>query len=511
MKEKKGSKISHETTRHQRQFLPADDDSTQNDMDSIADAYEKLFETALVRLCTIRVPGKGKLSMDEAMEAALDQYEAFLKWGQSGRPIEKIIGWFEGEMVFTVSPPAGFEELTFKLPPPADAVLQITTQIDEDQVVLCNIRLEDVGPEGLDHTELLPNGQQLSLKVTRGAAGTMAAVVNGAPVGSSDKLRVSVAVDEHRLKSEAPVSEVGVADVIEDDDPGTDTNKLRMNTFRGYWNQLLAPFQSPVASFAQTLLTLAILVILIAPRIQSAAPFNANAGVVRAPVVEQTGSVPIPIGGGTTQAPRTERSLRLPDNGTMVRISDKPNLDPNRNPSIGWHLATLVPALVLAIENSRVAAVENDPEQVKRAEAAAREILNQYAVLESLGTFATSPQVTVRLKAGTFDQGIEDQSLRSSFRQAFADSGRFRVLGYADKSPADVVIDLRYERRRSDSGFVFLYIFDSKGKHIWRDSAECQNSSNSNQSAMFTVAAKSFVGDLEKVMDLSNQSQKNGD
>src|ERR1041385_391263 len=124
--------------------------------DEILEADTKLYE-AFSRLRAVRVPGKAKLTMQEAMKAAAEQYESYRRWKSKGGPLGKLKAWVEGkEGVKALGPPV-FDSFNINWPSLNEGVLQITTEYEREQIVLYNLRLHDVPQDRTVYNEILPN------------------------------------------------------------------------------------------------------------------------------------------------------------------------------------------------------------------------------------------------------------------------------------------------------------------------------------------------------------------
>lgn len=250
MSKKKNSKTSRAALKRFRDSLIADDDNPAQESTDL-DAHEELFYGALSQLRTIRVPGKKELTLEEAFEAALQQYEVFQNWCDSGKPLGEIRGCVEGREVFRVNEGFDLHAISFGVPPTDDAVLQITTEADGEEVVLYNLRLEDVPLDGLPHTEYWPNGQHISLTITRELG---AAASQGSAAHSSEaKFRVQIAVNAEPFQQNAPIEELSFAsedsehyEIEEDETSKKDINYRTKFPFFN-WELWLTPLTSPVA------------------------------------------------------------------------------------------------------------------------------------------------------------------------------------------------------------------------------------------------------------------------
>ena len=162
------------------------------DPDLSLEADAKLCE-AFSRLRAVRVPGKPKLNMKEAMEAAAEQYESYRKWKSKGGPLGRLKAWVEGKEVFKALGPPVFESFSLNWPSLNEGVLQITTEYEREQIVLYNLRLQDVPQNRTVYDETLPDGQHLVLTITRHV--TLAAAASGSSLSSrTERFAINIAI-----------------------------------------------------------------------------------------------------------------------------------------------------------------------------------------------------------------------------------------------------------------------------------------------------------------------------
>ncbi len=175
--------------------------------------------------------------MGEAVKAAYDQHVAFQKWCKGGQPIGGMKGWIDGKEEFVVR--HALYEISFGMPPSDDAVLQITTHADGEDVVLYNLRLQDVSPDGMKEIKDLPDGQCISLTLTRemGAAASPGSTSRS----SVANFHVKIAVNTESLEQEVPAEDI-VRCEIDDETSETDTNHYRTKSPYFNWKHGWHPF-----------------------------------------------------------------------------------------------------------------------------------------------------------------------------------------------------------------------------------------------------------------------------
>lgn len=515
---KKTSQTSRAALKRFRDSLLANDDN-QAQYDTDLNAHEELFFGALSQLRTIRMPGEKKLTLEEAFEAAHRQYEAFQKWCDSGRPIRQIRGCVEGKEVFKFNEPFDFYAIAFGVPPTEDPVLQITTDVDGEEVVLYNLRLEDVPPDGMPLTEYWPNGQHITLTITRAMGAS-----HGSSLSSGADFHVRIAVNTEPFKETAPVQELSAESEerahceVEDDD-ALDSNKYRAKFPFFNWEQWLTPFPSPLANLASVLALALIPTCFMVlywqrpvqenPAQQGAIAIARNQTMI-APIAEKANESLSPEAGKEVpKEPASTTSSPPGDNKGSVRLSHaKRKPATNRNVSVNWHSALLPPVPRFG-ERKAETPDDKDSYQVKKVAAGditRRDFFaqpgssqrNRFAMLAALS------QVSVRLQDPAVTETTE-ASLRSIFALAFGESPRFKLLTDSDRSTPDVVIVLRYEPNEANVGVVFVDMRDSNGGFIFQDYADCEKTASTDQAEMFSVAAESLVAKLEKAIDHSKQ------
>src|SRR5215213_3466013 len=119
---------------------------------------------ALAVLRGVRRLRKGKLTLRQAIAAAIEEGEAYKKWCANGTPVKQIQVWVESQLVITVVPEqiANLKSVHFDAPSLENSVMQLTKADEgEPRIVLFNLPLNSVRDCGLDETIKLPNGQRI--------------------------------------------------------------------------------------------------------------------------------------------------------------------------------------------------------------------------------------------------------------------------------------------------------------------------------------------------------------
>jgi hypothetical protein len=511
MNKKNNSTMSREAVERRRHSIIAYNDvSAQDDTDADAE----FLDGVLSQLRTVRVPGREKLTLDEAIEAAHLQYVLFHNWLESGKPIGAIKGWVDGKQQFIVR--QDLREITFGVPPSDDAVLQITTQLDDDEIVLYNLRLQDVPAEGMTHTEYWSNGQHMSFTIVRQQH--QVAAQGSTSVSSQAQFCVNITVNaepsEAKLLAKNFAFESGevVESLREDDYDSTgDINKYRKLHSIIDWVQDLMSIRKVQFATVAVAMVLPMAVLLVnnlflktdgdIPIVQIPEA-DSHVAIAEMPANWKT-SNEIPNESGSPNSLPVSSSANL-----VVQNHTRQELATGSVLSIGWKLAALLQTQSLVKESAAASNVRDESQPKNRM--VRFDLFAKSAEMNRFATLATLQHVSVRLQDAPATQATENQLLLSSFAQAFEASSRFKVLRDSDNSKADVVIGLRYEGSEPNAGVVFVDIRDSDGKFIWQDFTDCEKPAKTDHWTMFAVAAESLVNNLEKVIVVSKQPQTIG-
>jgi hypothetical protein len=478
-------------------------DPPEEDNDS-----ELLFR-AISQLQTVRVPGKGKLNVNEAIAAAISQGDAFSRWCERGTPVGEIDVWVEERRVMSVLPqsPAELQEFTFKVPSPDTAVLQLTTSEDGEKTVLYNLRLRDVPPEGLSHTEAWPNGQCMSLNITCRAFKVTAAGSSLSGSGRLEEFCIRIAINPQAVESASPTTIDGstherAATVTGEDHSATDKKPKAM--------------AARAASFGATRFVVVAALLILSPIL-----IGGLSGAFSTPPCET---------GGTSQAVSSLPELAQTKIGAttalagvdLARTTSDP-LPESRAKNGGAKpklLKTTVDVQSSALNpsiarksNSTVATHHTAPKEASSRAPVAFENASlspwQVSVYPKL---AALKNVHVKLDSKDAETA-RMENLRVSFVRLWEASERFKVLSDTDQSPVDGVISLRFESAEPCLGVVFLNVNGPDGKFLWQDFAweapqGCRALPEASQPNLFSDASIALVNRLKTTIRLAQESTK---
>ncbi len=481
-------------------------DDADADPDLIWEADAKLYE-AFSRLRAVRVPGKGRLTMQEAMEVASDQYEVYRTWVSKGGPLGKLKAWVEGKEVFKALGPPVFESFSFNWPRLDEGVLQITTEHDRKQVVLYNLRLQDVPPERSVHDEPLPNGQHLVLTITRHV--TLVAAAGSGTHSQTERFSISIAIQSKSDGTRASKSDLldlnRVAGKQDDTEYTKDSREkvAGMPSLTSRRSRVVA-LGRPSASIAYGVVIVLLAFLFI--QNESLKSLLTSSAVVQ--VADGRSDLQTSNHGQVQDDSLNETELRSLESTPVIVAQNTERLNHvkegsliTRKPTISWQLNDLVSPrgeVMMKIAASELSQAEPFGNTSDERLAHYRELEKRFAAVAALS------DVSVRVQNSQATQADKSERVRLLFAQAFQASTRFRVLNDSDRSKAELVIALRFEPTERASGFVFVDIRDSNGKFIWQDFANCTESFPDEHDESFSVAAGSLVSSLEEVMSTSN-------
>jgi hypothetical protein len=476
-----------------RSGRPPDDSDADPDLTWEADAQ---LCKAMSRLRAVRVPGKGKLTLQQAMEVASEQYEVYREWSRKGGRLGKLKAWVEGKEVFKTLGPPVFDSFSFNWPPFDEGVLQITTEHERKQVVLYNLRLHDVPPERSVHKELLPNGQHLVLTITRHVT-LMASAGTSSRSSKTERFSINIAIQSQLVAAKTFArSELlelkRMAGQMDDIKPTEDyRGKLAFVPSSISKHPSLVVISKPPVAVVICVLTIVVVLMLVLG--QSSKSLQASSmGFSDASLIETASA--------ETKAPESISPMLVAANTTRLNYVQAKS--PNRQSTIGWRLNDLLPTSVSPRREATM--VKIAASELSKAQPLANtrdERLAHYRAIEKrFAAIAGLQHVSVRVKNSEVSQADRTEWVRSVFAQAFQASPRFKVLNDSDQSKAELVIGLRFEPTERTSGFVFVDIRDSNGKFIWQDFADCTESRPSEPGGSFLVVAGNLVSGLEEVM-----------
>jgi hypothetical protein len=364
------------------------------------------------------------------------------------------------------------------MPSPEAAVLQLTTQIEGEPVMLFNLRLSDVPDAGLRHTEVWPSGEEISLWVCRDGRGKFQVEVVLNPQQSSRVVKTRAAGAGYEGSAAAsPESEFDHED--EERDSGL-SKRARALPPAGWWESLKVSLGSnPLGAVyaSASVATFFFMSVLVwssqsmpmsyargqeehreltsdlrrtePAAITPATPAEVEGSAIRqdrdlGPTITVPASTPRPAKRAT---PKNERHQRKPQpqtpvadgrGGEVVTTGYKSPLPPDL--SANGTAVEEVSAWDVR-RAARLAAVQNVYVQLGRAEA------------------GESPLT---------------ETLRVSFVSALEHSKLFRVVADSEPPATDAVITLRFEPDDARLGAIFMDVRDVKGNFLWQDFTGCR-------------------------------------
>lgn len=485
-------------------------DDSDSDSDLILEGDAKLYE-AFSRLRAVRVPGKPKLTMEEAMEAATNQYESYCRWKSKGGPLGKLKAWVEGKEVFKALGPPVFDSFNINWPSLNEGVLQITTEYEREQIVLYNLQLQDVPPDPTVYDEPLPNGQHLVLTVMRYV--TRAAAAGTSSLSSrTEGFAINIAIQSQPGLTRSFID----ADLL---DLSKEGGKRREDTEGTKNSRAKLPGRSDTISrhprwtarvaYSVVLVLLGCLII----QNESLKSLITSTAIAESKAPEPPAGLQTPDneqrqveGDPPNEVVLFESPLTLPpvivtvNTGRYTTVKSEPVR--NRRPTAGWQINDLKPTVPSSQKEAAIVTIAaKEPSQTALLASTEVERLTRYKELEErVAAIAALQHIPVRVQNAEMTQAAKTERLRSLFAQAFKASPRFKVLNDSDQAKAELVIGLRFEADERTSGFVFVDIRDSNGKFIWRDFANCMES---RPNETFIVDARGLVSSLEQVMNAS--------
>jgi hypothetical protein len=485
-------------------------DDSDSDSDLIMEVGAQLYE-AISRLRAVRVPGKPKLTMQEAMDAAEAQYESYRRWKSRGGPLGKMKAWVEGEEVFKALGPPVFGNFNINWPALNEGVLQITTEYEQEQIVLYNLRLHDVPRARTVYDERLPDGQHLVLTVTRYV--TLAAAAGSSSSSRTEGFAINIAIQPRP----GAIRSFAIADLLDlskengkrrEDKEETKNSRPKLsvmsdrNSSRPRWTSRVA-YAVVVALLGFLIFQTESLKSLIKSTVTAQNKASeSKAGVQMAineqPEVQEDSRKAASISASSLP----ESSPMIADVNTIRKIPVKIESLKHHRATASWQINDIETVAVYPPKESEIITIAaSELPKTELLENNTDERLTRYRELEGrMAAIATLQSIPVRVQSSEMTQAAKTERLRSLFAQAFEASPRFKVLNDSDQSKAALVIGLRFEAAERTSGFVFVDIRDSNGKFIWQDFANCMQS---RPNETFIVDARGLVSSLEQVMSAS--------
>ena len=451
---------------------------------------EALFE-AISRIQAVRVPGVGRVSPPDAIAVAIDQGEAFKRWCRKGAPLEDIEAWVDGRRVMTARPESratllGFK---FKVPSPDAAVLQLTTRALGEITVLFNLLLRHVPENGWRHREDWPNGQSMTLYITRSTFTVATAAAGAGSMGRAEKMgefyiKVAIGLAEGQSQSD-----------------GRDSYE---RTEQGIQKQATPVIPEKPKAMAALAAALAVGILFIG--LVLLFRFNSNPPVAEAKSQERPGPM---------LALAAEPGLAEMSPGAGA-IAESDVIDPV--PSDFGAVSERQSVTNANEGKSRISSRDNVS---KLSDLKAAIVIRQPQASElvsSVGITSLPTPVYPRLAALKnmyVDTKAEPIKLRSHFIQALEASKRFNVLAEGEQLKADGVITLGFEPQSPCLGVVFVKVTSRDGNFLWGNYAweatpVCRTVPVS-QDKIFNDASIALVDSLESTVRQAEANTRSKD
>ncbi len=480
------------------------------EMNIIENEHLKEFFVHMARMKAVRVPGEGKPdTLDAAIKAAQEQGTANRRWADSDRPLGEIKVWAEGREVMCVLPhlPAQLRHFTFDMPSPEAAVLQLTTQIDGEPVVLFNLRLSDVPDAGIRHVEMWPSGEDISLWVCRDGKGEFQVEVVLNPQQSSRVLKARAAGVSYEASAAASAeSEFDRED--EKRDSGLSKRARPLPT--GWWESLKAslgsnPLNAVYASAAVALFFfMSVLVWNSQPVPVSYARGQEEHRELRSDLHHSK-----PAATPATPAQEGSAIGHDEDSGPIITVLASPPRSAKRETPKNGRRQRKPQSQTLVAGGSRGGVVTTGYQSSVfpdlSANRKAEEEVSAWDVRRAARLAAVQ---NVYVQLGNAEAGVPPptEPLRVSFVRALEHSRLFRVVANSEPPATDAVITLRFEPYDAQLGAVFMDVRDVKGNFLWQGFTGCQRPADDDEPVMCAAASARLVDNFSGAVALAQQS-----
>lgn len=438
-----------------------EDDISDINHDKTGGDYDWMFAKLnrhLAALKLVRAPGKGKLTVGEAVATTLAQAEAYESWCRFGAPGGVIEVWVEEKRVVALHPDGATDlhGVLFESAGLPKAVVQVVRRADEiaDTVVLLNRELRDVLHRGGRCEQQHPNNRHVTLEVKRESRGQLSfwvgfnqpvEVTPGSP-GVLERLKVRAAragacllVRAERLKVTWGVPALGTATV------GLTLVVVCAGlalSSRGQTGVPAAAGQPEAAAASPT----------------AAVSDDAPAGQGVLLVVKNDG-------GGTPGASPRRTATVAPDvkKGAALTKAVRPRLAATRVNVVAPkdELVSQDEAAVAltTLTGPRGAAAESSPWDAQR-----------------LRRLAEVKKVVLEVDEKTTTTLDEEQAedLLASLKEALEELGIVALTDESERRTADGVMLVRFEPDTTLLGAIFATMRDRRGNFLWEDHADCR-------------------------------------
>jgi hypothetical protein len=414
----------------------------------------------LAALKLVRAPGKGKLTVGEAVEATLAQAEAYENWCRFGAPGGVIEVWVEDQRVMALHPGGAtdLQGVLFEAAGMPKAVVQVVRRADEiaDTVVLLNRELRDVLYKGGRCEQQHPNNRHVTLEVKREGRGQLSfwvgfnqpSKVQTGGLGILDRLKgkaaragLCIRVRAERLKEVWSVPPLGTAAAV-----------LALMACAGV--ALVAREQNgALAAAGQTEAA--------AETPARAAPDYAQATTLAYEVLKNGGEGV----SGAARAASKQTAADAPevDKHVMRAAAARPRLAATRINVVAPKDEPVpqgADAVALTVLSERVVAVADDepsPWDARR--------LRRLAEVQS---------VVLKMDEATALDKERADDLLSSIKEALEGLGIVALTSETEKRTADGVMLLRFESDAILLGAIFATMRDREGDFLWEDHVGCR-------------------------------------
>ncbi|HEV2913420.1 MAG TPA: hypothetical protein VGX92_09070 [Pyrinomonadaceae bacterium] len=433
------------------------------------------IDKSLAALATVRKPGKGKLSLSEAIATVIEQAEAYEQWRQFGAPVGMFDVWVEAQKVMTVQPGdvTELKGVLFELASLPKSVVQVVRRADEvvDTVVLLNGELQEISTKGVKFVQSHPNNQEITLEVKPEENGQLRLWLGFNPVGvrSVDDSRPL-----ERLKSKAASAKA---------------------TFHRQLQWLKRPWAIPAFGTAAFAVLAMLTVIPLLSRRQAVAlggvkPPPATKGIAATIVVDSSLSLNVDglnkvgVAIALIMAKQVTVGNQIGGDGAK-KLQPRVRLKPVR-------VDVPIPREDSVLEDNSTApgaSLAGVPEEEDTAETFSWEAQRLRRLAEVQTVFLLMNNSTQMHKA-------QVKELLAAVGSALKETGIAVVTTEAKKEQADGIMIVRFEPDTTYFGAIFATMRDRKGNFLWQEHASCRALRSNEWSAIFDDASTRLIDKL---------------
>lgn len=480
-------------------------------------AMRQLFLDAY-RLRTARIPGKGRPSnVDEAIAVICEQAETFDWWVNNSTPLGEIRAWMDGQEVMCARPksPAKVKTFTFVMPSRESQVLQITTKVENNLVVLYTLPLREVQAGGLELPLSWSNGQGILLRISREGNGewSVEVVINphragesASDEGNTRRRAARAAAEVEPMKEEKPKAKAaGVGSMF----------ALGLQLL----SRLLPPFvpkPSHVAGAVSLVLVMvALLVANSLSRHQEPVAQQVDSSEQSATAVTADTSTQLLA----EQTSSGETAAAVPEPAADTSPAPAPSVKKKEVKGVreGKTSQALETASTAGATESRAEIVPASHEQPAGTERTGETIVSpEFPAKVSPSNeeqnvkLATLRSFYVKLDRRRPDLSTESAKMHEAVVHALEKSESFIVLGETDRRHPDAVINLRFwepDENRKDAA-IYANVRDLSGNILWDELVSCTDLHDQDSRAALADASARLVNKLKEVVGLAQQSSK---